>query len=86
METEKDIQIERPKALLATTSNKSNSSRKQIGEVVSVQSELEQEDKARTMAEIDSQKLVERTVKYLRDLGLVKSERDIEGLALRNVV
>ena len=86
METEKDIQIEQPKALLATASNKSNSSRKQIGKVVSVQSELEQEDKARTMAEIDSQKLVERTVKYLRDLGLVKSERDIEGLALRNVV
>ena len=41
---------------------------------------------ARRMEKIDSAKLVERTVKYLRDLGLVKSEKDIEGLALRNVV
>ena len=38
------------------------------------------------MEKIDSAKLVERTVKYLRNLGLVKSEKDIEGLALRNVV
>ena len=86
VETERDIKVERPKGLLATTSNKPNSPRNQIGKVVSAQRELEQEDKARTMAEVDSKKLVERTVKYLHDLGLVKSEKDIEGLVLRNVV
>ena len=64
----------------------SPTSKSTVNGIVSVQRELEQEDKARTMAEIDSKKLVERTVKYLRDLGLVKSEKDIEGLVLRNVV
>ena len=38
------------------------------------------------MEKIDSARLVERTVKYLQDIGLVKDEKDIEGLALRNVV
>lgn len=86
VETEQDIQIEHPKVLLTTSSNKTNSHVNQIVKVVSAQQELETEELARRMEQIDSAKLVERTVKYLRDLGLVKSEKDIEGLALRNVV
>lgn len=86
VETEQDIQIEQPRTHLTASSNKSNSHVKQIGKVVSAQQELETEELARRMEQIDSAKLVERTVKYLRDLGLVKSEQDIEGLALRNVV
>ena len=54
--------------------------------MVSAQSELETEELARRMEKIDSARLVERTVKYLQDIGLVKDEKDIEGLALRNVV